>query len=105
MKLALLSFFIMFNFLSPLVQSKDSSRKEPIKVACVGDSITFGSGASDRNITAYPAVLQFLLGSEKFDVLNFGLGSATVLQQSKTDLFILVTVFCWLKLILLLHTR
>ena len=41
-----------------------------IRVACVGDSITFGSGIKDRNMT-YPAQLQMLLG-EKYEVKNFG---------------------------------
>eukprot|EP00049_Salpingoeca_infusionum_P012146 m.219161 g.219161 ORF g.219161 m.219161 type:complete len:231 (+) comp15109_c1_seq1:75-767(+) len=49
-----------------------------IRVACVGDSITFGVCASDRATTAYPAVLQKLLGSD-YNVTNFGNSGKTML--------------------------
>ena len=52
-----------------------------IVVSCVGDSITKGSGASNVNITAYPAVLQRLL-AKRFRVHNFGVGGTTILQKS-----------------------
>ncbi len=45
--------------------------KRPIKVACVGDSITFGLTLEDRLTQAYPAQLQRLLG-EGYEVRNFG---------------------------------
>ncbi len=48
-----------------------------IKVSCVGDSITFGSGASSGN--SYPSQLQRLLGSG-YSVGNFGHGGATLLS-------------------------
>ncbi len=41
------------------------------KVACVGDSITFGIGVQDRDHDSYPAQLQQLLGP-KYQVGNFG---------------------------------
>lgn len=44
---------------------------DKIKVACIGDSITFGYGLEDRSTQAYPAHLQHLLG-EKYEVRNFG---------------------------------
>jgi acyl-CoA thioesterase I len=46
----------------------------PIRVACVGDSITEGTG--------YPAGLQALLG-DNFTVGNFGVGAATVLLDTE----------------------
>ncbi len=49
-----------------------------IKVACVGDSITFGAGASSGN--SYPSQLQRLLGSG-YNVGNFGHGGATLLSN------------------------
>ena len=57
------------------------SADHTIVVSCVGDSITKGSGASNVNITAYPAVLQRLLG-KRFRVHNFGVGGTTVLKKS-----------------------
>lgn len=44
---------------------------EKVKVACIGDSITFGYTLPDRAAKAYPAQLQTLLG-EDFEVRNFG---------------------------------
>lgn len=43
----------------------------PIKVACVGDSITYGTGIANREQESYPAQLQRLLGPE-YEVRNFG---------------------------------
>lgn len=51
----------------------------PIKVACIGDSITQGVGATDQATRSYPAVLQTLLGPE-YEVRNFGSGGATLLD-------------------------
>ncbi|CAA6677573.1 Unannotated [Lentimonas sp. CC4] len=50
------------------------------RVACVGDSITYGFGIKDRAGQSYPAQLQDLLG-EHWGVGNFGKNGATVLKQ------------------------
>lgn len=50
-----------------------------IKVACVGDSITAGTG----NIT-YPIYLQEILG-DGYEVKNFGLGGAAVQHKADSD--------------------
>ncbi len=42
-----------------------------IKVACIGDSITWGTGLEDRATESYPARLQALLGNA-YTVRNFG---------------------------------
>ena len=47
-----------------------------IKVACIGDSITYGYGLVNRDEDSYPAVLQHLLGQE-YEVINFGLSGRT----------------------------
>ena len=53
-------------------------------VACVGDSITYGSGISNRDYNSYPAQLGRML--QKFDnqwqVQNFGVGGATLLRNA-----------------------
>src|SRR5882757_6805569 len=51
-----------------------------INVACVGDSITYGSGASDPATKSYPAVLAGLLGGG-YAVGNFGHGGTTLLKS------------------------
>jgi acyl-CoA thioesterase-1 len=54
------------------------SRKE-IKIACVGDSITEGYGLACQSKTAYPVVLDSIMGTG-YSVLNCG-RSATTLQK------------------------
>ena len=54
---------------------------EKIRIACIGDSITFGSGINNKNET-YPAVLQTLLG-EKYEVKNFGNPGRGIIKSSK----------------------
>ncbi|WP_158859777.1 GDSL-type esterase/lipase family protein [Lunatibacter salilacus] len=56
------------------------STKEKIKVACVGDSITYGARLDDRDKDSYPAQLQALLG-EGYSVENFGVGSLTLIRK------------------------
>lgn len=54
--------------------------KDKIKVSCVGNSITYGSGIEDRENYSYPAQLQRMLGDE-YLVGNFGKPGATLLQK------------------------
>ncbi|AGA80523.1 GDSL-type esterase/lipase family protein [Echinicola vietnamensis] len=51
-----------------------------IKVACIGNSVTYGLGISTRNVFSYPARLQFLLGKE-YEVKNYGHSGATLLRK------------------------
>lgn len=51
----------------------------PVRVACVGDSITYGYGIENRATDSYPAQLQALLG-DGWLVGNFGKNGATVLK-------------------------
>lgn len=48
-----------------------------VKVACIGDSITYGHGIEDWEENHYPAQLQKLLGDE-YHVANFGSSGACV---------------------------
>lgn len=50
---------------------------DQIKVACVGDSITYGHGISNWPKNNYPAVLGKMLG-DKYNVSNFGVSGSTV---------------------------
>lgn len=51
-----------------------------IKVACVGNSITYGSAIANRAQNNYPAQLDDLLG-KGWTVKNFGVSGATMLQK------------------------
>src|SRR5574344_958030 len=53
---------------------------KPIKVACVGNSITYGYGLQNRAEEAYPSQLQQMLGS-RYEVGNFGKSGATLLYR------------------------
>ena len=54
--------------------------KEAVKVSCVGDSITQGSGLPDPGKNAYPSQLQSLLG-DTWKVGNFGVSGRTLLKK------------------------
>jgi lysophospholipase L1-like esterase len=53
---------------------------DTIRVACVGDSITYGASIKDRANNNYPVVLGRSLG-EGFEVRNFGVSGATLLKK------------------------
>ena len=61
-----------------LLANAQTPARLPVKVACIGDSITYGFGIDDRDANSYPAVLQSLLG-QCYDVRNFG-NSARVMS-------------------------
>lgn len=63
-------------FEPPHVHVEDYEGRK-IRVACVGDSITFGAGIEEREKNCYPAVLASLL-SPSFEVRNFGRSGATL---------------------------
>lgn len=52
----------------------------PVRVACVGNSVTYGWGVENREQNCYPVVLQRLLG-EGYEVGNFGHCGATLLRK------------------------
>ena len=52
----------------------------PVKVACIGNSITYGSGIPDRPRDSYPAQLGRLLG-DRWIVRNFGVSGRTMLKN------------------------
>ena len=79
MKRLLLSFLLLF-LLLPL------SARRMIKVACVGNSITYGTGVANREQKAYPVVLQRLLG-KGYQVENFGKPGATLLRRGHRPYF------------------
>lgn len=57
----------------------------PIRIACLGDSITEGAQV-DARMESYPARLQEMLG-DQFLVKNFGAGGATLWHGGKPNAF------------------
>ena len=57
-----------------------SAQENRIKVACIGNSITYGYGLPDRTTQSYPAQLQKMLG-ESYQVENFGKSGTTLLNK------------------------
>lgn len=53
---------------------------EPLRVACIGDSITEGAGVDNASVNAYPIVLGRLLGTN-YLTQNFGVGGRTLLRK------------------------
>ncbi len=56
-----------------------SCQKEPVTIACVGNSITYGPRGNGEN-NSYPEQLQQILG-EEYDVFNFGYSGRTLLKK------------------------
>lgn len=80
--------FTVFTFIQ--VTSKEPQR-EPVskkqkRVACIGNSITYGMTLNDRKNTCYPAMLQNFLG-ENYEVKNFGKNGATLLRDGHRPYF------------------
>lgn len=57
-----------------------NAQQHRIKVACIGNSITYGYGLPDRATQSYPVQLQKMLG-ESYQVENFGKSGATLLNK------------------------
>lgn len=73
MKKHLVSFLFLFIIFG-------TSAFAQIKVACIGNSITFGSGVKDRAQNSYPSALGQMLGNE-YEVQNFGISARTALNK------------------------
>ncbi|MFA5244919.1 MAG: GDSL-type esterase/lipase family protein [Pedobacter sp.] len=62
------------------------ARQKPLKVACIGNSVTYGAGLKDPATESYPAVLQNLLGTG-YQIANFGRNGATLLKKGHRPYF------------------
>ncbi len=68
---------VAFFLSSPAAFSAE--QPEPVRIACVGDSITFGAMINDRMKNSYPSQLATMLG-DKWTVMNFGFNGATLIN-------------------------
>ncbi len=57
------------------------STQQRVRVSCIGNSITYGTGLQDPVQDSYPSQLQRLLG-EKYEVGRFGKPGATLLRHA-----------------------
>lgn len=69
-------FFVFWLFMMTLTALAGSK----VKVACVGNSVTWGLTIENRETACYPAQLQRLLGKE-YEVRNFGHSGSTLLRH------------------------
>lgn len=67
------AFFLLFTLISAFTFAQN-----PVKIACVGNSITQGPGRD--NPDSYPGQLQALLG-DAYQVTNFGVSGRTLLRK------------------------
>ena len=75
--IALLIFWTLFSNGYSGMHTHTRARDGQIKVACVGDSVTYGHGIKNWAKNNYPAQLQKILGDE-YHVLNLGHSGKTV---------------------------
>lgn len=80
LSLLLLSVFVVSCNTNNKAIINQSDYETPIKVACVGNSITYGHGIENRDSLSYPAQLQRLLGSD-WEVQNFGVSGRTLMSS------------------------
>ncbi|NDW19135.1 hypothetical protein D0T53_09450 [Dysgonomonas sp. 216] len=66
--------FVLFLVCSSYLTAQE---KAPIRIACVGNSITYGVGASNTSENSYVSILTRMLGNG-YEVGNFGLSGATL---------------------------
>ena len=71
---------IVFLLITSTTFAEEKSESKKIKVACVGDSITYGAKMKNRSKNHYPRLLGSLLG-ENYAVANFGRNGATLLSK------------------------
>ena len=72
----------MLDDLATWLRTLSAPQKDAIRVACIGNSITFGSCIDMNDVLGYPAQLQKLLGSGYF-VRNFGIGASCMASTSE----------------------
>jgi len=59
---------------------------QPVRVACIGNSITYGSGINNRQMDSYPGQLDQFLGPD-YDVRNYGVSGRTLLKRGDNPIW------------------
>lgn len=76
----LMALFCLTTLQLPAAAKRKKGATQPVRVACVGNSITYGTGIADREHFSYPVQLQQMLGNG-YVVGNFGKPGATLLYK------------------------
>lgn len=76
----LMALFCLTTLQLPAAAKRKKGAAQPVRVACVGNSITYGTGIADREHFSYPVQLQQMLGNG-YVVGNFGKPGATLLYK------------------------
>ena len=70
-------------FFASLFTSIFGYSQNKIRIACVGNSITYGAKIENRETNSYPAQLGAMLG-DSYEVGNFGVGGTTLLRKGNS---------------------
>ena len=70
----------MVSDLSAWLENLKAPKPDAVRVACIGDSITDGSGIDLREVNGYPAQMQGMLGDGYF-VRNLGVSARTLMNS------------------------
>ncbi len=70
----------IFSLLFLVLLITNAYSQQPLRIACVGNSITYGAKIENREVNSYPAQLGVLLG-ENYKVANFGVSGTTLLLK------------------------
>ena len=77
--------FLLFAFFL-LVQLSAFAHTAIKKIACIGNSVTFGLIHKNPQLTSYPSQLQTLLGAN-YEVKNFGISGTTLLKKGHSPYY------------------
>lgn len=76
---------VLFCLLSPF-----AVKSQQLRIACIGNSITFGARLDKPDLESYPAVLAEMLKTNdylNYEIKNFGIGGATILRFGTPNLW------------------
>ena len=80
--------FLLYCLISPF-----AVKSQQLRIACIGNSITFGARLDKPDIESYPAVLAEMLKANdylNYEIKNFGIGGATILRFGTPNLWPLI---------------
>jgi acyl-CoA thioesterase I len=80
----------LFIYLAFFITSYGYAQVMPTKIACIGNSITFGARLDHPELHAYPSVLSSMLaanGYQNYSIKNYGIGGATILRFGQPNLW------------------